>query len=280
MATSSVTQDVIKYAFFVHGYPNGPNVFNKYVTDFTSKGFKCVSLNFRTGVSIEDNVNKLYQTIKSYETLDAFGKRSNHNILIGHDWGASESWDLIYDNPDIIDLFIPLSIPLNIRPLSIYEDGLEAFKSFYQLLLIFVYYISLIPIIGVTMASYIRAILSSSASKDLDNKYPPDHEEYYYKWIGWFVSFRIFVPHYFQTLAKKDINRLKYIPILGMRGTDNREFINDSLFWDKNSDYEIKILNPHNEIAIFPTDGHWFYLTKYDQTLAIMLNFIDKNIPK
>jgi pimeloyl-ACP methyl ester carboxylesterase len=277
---STITIASKKYAFFIHGYPNGPNVFNEHIKQFASKGFECIALNFVAGKDITLNIKNLHETIKSYEILDNMGVRQNYNVLVGHDWGSYESWNVLYSDPTIVDLYITLSIPLNPRPLSIYEDGLVAFKSFYQLFLAFVYYISLIPVIGTLLASFLRNLFDSGLpSYNLDQQYSYPYKEYYYKYIGWFNSFRIFFPHVIQKMfSYSNPLKLKNIPVLGMRGINPKEFINDSLFWSVNEDEELKRINPNNEIVIFPNDGHYFYLTKQQETINYMLNFINKNL--
>jgi pimeloyl-ACP methyl ester carboxylesterase len=75
--------------FLLHGYPNGSYMYKALIKQLMKNGHIPVAVNFRTGVSVENNL-QLFR-----ELIDSYPKREE-KAVVAHDWGAVMAWAL-YD---------------------------------------------------------------------------------------------------------------------------------------------------------------------------------------
>jgi pimeloyl-ACP methyl ester carboxylesterase len=75
--------------FLLHGYPNGPYMYKSLIKKLLKNGHTPVAVNFRTGVSIDNNA-QLFR-----ELIDSYPKREE-KAIVAHDWGAVIAW-VLYD---------------------------------------------------------------------------------------------------------------------------------------------------------------------------------------
>lgn len=264
----------------MHGTPNGPEVFYEYIKLFTEIEFIPIVINFKTGISIADNVVKLK------EIIDAYPKNAIKGMMC-HDNGLITTMNYLneYENP--FNFLILCGFYHRISFENIVKVNFVT--TLYQLGLRFLYAIKEIPYIEKIVPMIYDIESMANPDPTIDIKLFDDYNKlYYYTWINgiFLIVLKIisFISPYWAYIGQyyvyeihysnhKYIKNIKKSDLLCL--IDNNEF--DLLFLSDKIKKEYLKINSNNRIKEYKNNNHWFYLIKPEEKFRDIVKFLKDN---
>lgn len=244
--------------FFIHGWPDGPELWNETVAAFSSQ-YRCACVTL-PGYSAQDEgklkPNFAELTHLLAQTIQELQKDQEHKkiILVGHDWGAYLAYMVEQKYPDLVDRLITLDIGGHNKATG---PKMVAMMLGYQCALITAEKIgSLSPKIGDSITSTMARILKAPNPAPANIKM---NYLYRHLWQG--------------LLSKKDSSALlkKYTPqspTLFLYGA-KKPFMFHSDYWLK----KISAL-PGSKVVEMKGSGHWIMRDEPQKMIELLKDFL------
>lgn len=157
-----------KTVVFIHGWPDGPQLFEPMVATLRSR-YRCVRCTFSGfdpldrvpfwGVPLGEVATELKEIIEAVMQSRKEGEGNNAPALVAHDWGCVAAYELIHRDPFIVSALVALDVGGHIGKLTAFGS---LCISAYQGVLIVLYF--MVPSFLATLFTTLTAFLLGAPS--------------------------------------------------------------------------------------------------------------------